>query len=120
MPDAIEVMPGIVVPADAQEVRAARSSGPGGQNVNKVASKIDLRVDPARIQGLADDARVRLLRLCHNRMDSDGRLVVTSQRTRDQRRNLVDAQEKLRDWIRRALEPAKPRVATRPTKPSRE
>jgi ribosome-associated protein len=120
MPAPIMVTDRVVVPGDALEVRAVRASGPGGQNVNKVASKVELRVDLARIQGLDDGSRGRLLRLVAGRLDRAGRLILTSQRTRDQHRNLEDARRKLQDWIALALIPEKERVPTRPSVGSRE
>src|SRR5262245_59270035 len=97
--DAIEVRDGGRVRAAALTMRAVRASGPGGQNVNKVASKIDLRVELAAIEGLSDAARRRLHTLAANRLDADGRLQITSQSTRDQARNLEDAREKVRALI---------------------
>jgi ribosome-associated protein len=120
MADPIVVRPGIVVPADALSMRAVRASGPGGQNVNKVASKVELRVDLARIEGLDAGARARLEASCAGALDADGRLVVVSQLTRDQRQNLEDAREKVRARIARALERPRPRRATRPTRSSVE
>jgi len=114
MPDSIFVENGILVPADALEMRAVRASGPGGQNVNKVASKVELRVDLERIQGIDDASRQRLHRLVSRRLDAFGRLVVTSERTRDQHRNLEDARQKIRDWIAQAVVPPKKRIPTRP------
>jgi ribosome-associated protein len=111
----IKVASGVVIPESALSLRASRASGPGGQNVNKVASKVELRVDLDRIEGLPEDARRRLDALAAGRRDAEGRLVVTSQRTRDQSRNLEDAREKVRDLVRRALVRPRPR---RPTKPS--
>jgi ribosome-associated protein len=110
----------VLVPGDAIAFRAVRSSGPGGQNVNKVASKVELRVDLARIRGLADAAHARLLGLTASRLDAEGRLLVVSQKTRDQSRNLADAREKLRGLLLRALQAPRLRRATRPTTASRE
>jgi len=112
----ILIAPGVVVPADAMEVTAVRSPGPGGQNVNKVASKIQLRVDLDRIQGLDPGARARLGALVRTRLDAEGKLLLTSSRTRDQLVNLQDARDKVKDLVVRALVPPVPR---RPTKPTR-
>jgi ribosome-associated protein len=120
MAEPIVVAPGVVVPASALSLHTSRSSGPGGQNVNKVASKVELRVDLARIEGLPDAARARLRGLAGSRLDAEGRLVVTSQKTRDQHRNLEDAREKLKALVRRSLEAPKARRPTRPTSGSRE
>ena len=113
MAEPIVVAAGVVVPEAALALRATRSSGPGGQNVNKVASKIELRVDLERVEGLADEARTRLRALAAGRLDAEGRLLVTSQRTRDQHRNLEDAREKVRALVRRALVPPRRRKPTR-------
>jgi ribosome-associated protein len=118
--DVLVVRPGVVIPADTIEMRAIRSGGPGGQNVNKVASKVELRVDPVHITGLDDGARARLQVVAARVLDADGRLLVTSQRTRDQRANLEDAREKLRSLILRALVKPRPRKKTRPTRSSIE
>jgi ribosome-associated protein len=120
MPEPISVVPGVSAPASAIEVRAVRSSGPGGQNVNKVASKIELRVDLARVIGLPADARARLRGLVAGRLDARGLLLVTSQRTRDQHRNLEDAREKVRALLARSLLAPRPRRPTRASAASRE
>ena len=120
MPEPIVVSAEVVVPAEALEVRAVRASGPGGQNVNKVASKVELRVDLARVRGLDASVLQRLRSLAGRRLDTSGRLLVTSQRTRDQHRNLEDARDKVRTWLERALVPDKARVPTRPRAGSRE
>ncbi len=108
------------VPARALTMRAARSSGPGGQNVNKVASKIDLRVDLGAIEGLSDRARGRLRALAVNRLDAEGRLVVTSQESRDQARNLEIAREKVRRLLTAALREPRVRRSTRPSAGAKE
>jgi ribosome-associated protein len=104
----------VTVPGAALTVAFARASGPGGQNVNKVASKVELHVDLDRILGLSQDARRRLHRLARRR-DRHGRWLVTSQRTRDQHRNLDDAIAKVRTTIEHALVAPRRRLKTRPS-----
>jgi ribosome-associated protein len=117
--EAIRVGPHVTIPASALALRAVRSSGPGGQNVNKVASKVELRLDLARVEGLTDAQRQRLTALAAPRLDAEGRLLVTSQRTREQARNLEDAREKLRALVARALAEPRRRHPTRPTAAAR-
>jgi ribosome-associated protein len=115
MAEPIVVASGVVVPASALSLHTSRSSGPGGQNVNKVASKVELRVDLDRIEGLSEEARTRLGALADGRLDAEGRLLVVSQRTRDQHRNLEDAREKVRALVRRAMIRPRTRRPTRVT-----
>jgi ribosome-associated protein len=115
MADPIVVTPAVRVPASALTIHAVRASGPGGQNVNKVATRIDLRVDVEAIDGLSDAARARLRALGRHRTDAEGRLVVTSQLTRNQARNLEDARARVADLIRAALVAPRPRVKTGPS-----
>jgi ribosome-associated protein len=115
MADPIVVTDAVRVPASALTVRAIRASGPGGQNVNKAATRIDLRVDPEAIEGLSDAALARLRDLARHRLDAEGRLVVTSQRTRNQARNLEDARARVADLVRAALVAPRPRVETGPS-----
>jgi ribosome-associated protein len=120
MADAIVITGPVTVPAAAIEVRAVRSSGPGGQNVNKVASKIELHVDLSLVTGLNARARARLYARAATRLDAEGRLLVTSQLTRDQGRNLEDAREKVRAMIAGALIEPKARKKTAPSRGSIE
>jgi ribosome-associated protein len=90
-----------------------RASGPGGQNVNKLSTAVQLRFDVAR-SALPPDLRVRLERLAGKRMTADGVLVITAQRHRTQAQNRNDARERLIELIRRAAAPPPPRRPTRP------
>jgi ribosome-associated protein len=93
-----------------------RSSGPGGQNVNKLATAVQLRFDARRSAALTPEVRARLEQLAGHRLTRDGVLVITAQRHRTQERNRADARERLIELIRRASVAPTPR---RPTKPSR-
>lgn len=108
------------IPDSAVSIRAVRSSGPGGQNVNKVASKVELRVDLGAIVGIHPEALARLRALCSNQLDAEGKLLVVSQLTRDQHRNVEDAREKVRALVRQALVRPVPRRKTKPTRGSVE
>src|SRR3984893_1331752 len=93
-----------------------RASGPGGQNVNKVSSAVQLRFDLSGSRSLPEEVRERLARLAGRRLTRDGVIVIIAQRHRTQERNRQDALDRLIALIRRAAEPPTPR---RPTKPSR-
>ena len=114
MGEPIRIAKGILVPEGGIEWRAVRSSGPGGQNVNKVASKVELRVSLDAVSGLSAPARARLAAIAAGRLDADGRLLVTSQQTRDQLRNLEDARDKVKKLVERALKAPRPRRLTQP------
>ena len=116
MVEPIRIARGILVPESAIDWRAVRSSGPGGQHVNKVASKVELRVDLGQVSGLTAPARARLAAIAAKNLDSSGRLFVTSQRTRDQIRNLEDAREKVKKLVERALRAPRPRRLTQPSR----
>jgi ribosome-associated protein len=120
MSRAIVVNDMVRVPERALQVRAVRASGPGGQNVNKVATKVDVRVDLDAIEGLSPAARARLETLCRHRLDADGRLMVSSQAERNQARNLEDALERVRGLVAAALREPRRRKASRPTAAARE
>jgi ribosome-associated protein len=107
---------------DEREIEESfvRSSGPGGQNVNKLATAVQLRFDVRRSPSLSNDVALRLMRLAGKRMTKDGVLVIIAQRHRTQERNRADALDRLVTLIREAATPPVPRRATKPTKASRE
>ena len=115
----IAITPAISIDESEISERFIRSSGPGGQNVNKVASAVQLRFDARQSPSLPEDVRLRLMRLAGRRLTQDGVLVITAQRHRTQEANRRDALDRLIELIRRAAEPPVPRRPTRPTAASR-
>jgi len=116
----LEILPGIAIPDDELQFEFSRASGPGGQNVNKVASAVQLRFDVRRSPSLPNEVRSRLIKLAGKRVNQDGVLVIAAQRYRSQEQNRQDALERLVDLVRRAAIPPKRRVKTRPTLASQE
>ena len=108
-----EIAPGMRLTGRALRFRYARSSGPGGQNVNKVSSAVQLRFDAARSKALPDDVRARLKRLAGRRMTRDGVIVIEARRYRTQDSNRRDALARLVRLVERAAEPPVPRKKTR-------
>ena len=116
----IQVTPSIAIDERELVERFVRAAGPGGQNVNKVSTAVELRFDVRGSASLPDEVKARLERLAGRRLTQDGVLVLSAQRFRTQDRNRQDAVERLADLIRRAAEPPPPpRKKTRPTYASR-
>ncbi len=120
MDEPIRVNDRVRIPPAAIEVRFVRASGPGGQNVNKVASKVQMRIDLSLVEGLTPDEAARVRLALAARLDSQGSLQLSCQETRDQRQNLVACAAKAADLLRAALQRPKVRRPTRPTRSSRE
>jgi ribosome-associated protein len=116
----IRITPTISLEEDELEERFIRASGPGGQNVNKLSSAVQLRFDVRRSPSLPEDVRARLGRLAGRRLTRDGVLVIDARRHRTQEQNRRDAFDRLVDLIERAAVAPTPRRPTRPTRASRE
>lgn len=115
------ISPRRTIPARFLSARYSRSSGPGGQNVNKVASKVDLRLDlEGAREVLSETAAKKIRRVLENRLDGDGNLHVTSSEHRERSRNLEAALARMEALLRDALKPKKVRVKTRPSRAAKE
>ncbi|MDQ2870070.1 MAG: aminoacyl-tRNA hydrolase [Acidobacteriota bacterium] len=115
----LDVSPSIQIPEQELRERFVRASGPGGQNVNKVATAVELRFDVGG-SSLPGDVKARLIALAGRRMSADGVLTIDSREHRTQAQNRAEARERLADLLRRAAVRPKSRRKTRPTKASRE
>ncbi len=110
----IQITPDIAIDENELDESFVRSSGPGGQNVNKVATAVQLRFNVASSPNLPEDVRERLIRLAGNRMTGDGVLLIDARRFRSQERNREDAVERLKGMIQQAAEKPKPRKKFKP------
>src|SRR5262245_24956343 len=115
----IRITPSIAIDDTELEESFVRSSGPGGQNVNKLSTAVQLRFDVRRSPSLPNDVAVRLMRLAGKRLTKDGVLVLIAQNHRTQERNREEARERLIELIREASVRPVPRRATKPTKASK-
>lgn len=116
----ISVTPTISLRDDELQFQFKLASGPGGQNVNKVATAAELRFDVAGSPSLPEAVRARLRALAGSRMTQEGELLITARRFRSQERNRQDAIERLSALIQKAAEPPKPRIKTKPSRAAKQ
>ena len=109
----IQVMNGVSIPENETGFTASRSGGPGGQNVNKVSSKVTLTFDVGASAGLSEEQKRKVMGKLATRINKEGVLQVVAQRTRSQELNRADALARFAELLRRALTPQRPRIETR-------
>ncbi len=114
------VSPSLMVPDADLTFSAIRSPGPGGQNVNKVATAVQMRFDLQNTQALSAAVKQRIRARAGHRLNEDGTLLIVARAHRSQERNRAEAMDKLRELILASLEPPRPRKATRPTRAAKE
>jgi ribosome-associated protein len=120
MAEALFINEKLTIPAELLQFKAVRSPGPGGQNVNKLATCVELRFNPTLWGQLNEKALARLLIMSKNRLDAEGNIIIESKSYRSQYRNILDAQKKLKTLILKCLVEPKKRKPTKPTKSSIE
>ena len=116
----LEISPSVVIPDSELSFAFVRASGPGGQNVNKVSSAVQLRFDLAGSTALADPVKSRLRALAGRRLTDEGAVLIIARNQRSQDHNRREALERLAELVRRALVAPKTRKATKPTRASKE
>jgi len=118
--DPLRVNTRLVLPAEELSIAFTRSGGPGGQNVNKVATRVQLRFSIAESKVLGETRRARLTERLSSRLTREGELLITSSRHRERERNIEDARERMAEVLREALQVQKKRRATKPTRGSKK